>query len=332
MRTIPIDLLNHKKKDATTLCRLIKISSKIGHTIGLTTLDIDVTYNDGTGAITYYAPVGFQPATIYESLGFEVSNSEFQSLVVPEYNLDLDEFSVNAGIYDYADFSMYEVNYEDLTQGHWVVMHGTIGQVRSVDGIQIFGEMRSITDAFRRNFVELDSLTCRARFGSQPGEDRFPCGFDASSLWIDSVVVAQSLENNRALFSDLSGYDTTSFYPTGFFEPGLIQFLTGNNAGKYIEIESFNETGEIYLSYPLSYVIEEGDTFRIRRDCNKRARDTAKGCKGFFGAEWGLHFRGEPDIPIADQGTLQLPNGILGSGTTDIITSDDEEPTPPEDP
>lgn len=328
MRNIPIDLLEHKKQDATTLCRLIKIVAKNGYTIGLTTLDRDVSYNDGDGVITYHAPVGFQPATIYESLGFEVSNSEFQSLVVPEYNLDIDEFSVNSGIYDYADFSMYEVNYEDLTQGHWVVMHGTIGQVRSVDGIQIFGEMRSITDAFRRNFVELDSLTCRARFGSQVGEDRFPCGFDASALWINAAVVNQSIENTRAFFSDLSGYDT-SFYPTGYFEPGLIQFLTGNNAGKYIEVESFNDTGEIYLSYPISYEIEVGDTFRIRRDCNKRARDTSKGCKHWFGSEWGLHFRGEPDIPIADQGTLQLPSGILGSGTTEINTSDDEEPTPP---
>lgn len=301
MRQIPLELLEHKKQDATTTCKIIRIQAQNGEVIGLTTLDQDIVYDDGAGPITYYAPVGFQPSTIYEALGFEVSNTEMQALVVPEYNLDLDEFSVNAGLYDYSSFVMYEINYEDLTMGHWVVMSGTMGQMRSIDGIQIFGEMRSMVDSYRRNIVELDSLTCRAKFGSTYADERFPCLYNADALWQNGAVTSVGVENQRVFESNIS-------QPNGTFYPGLLQFLTGSNAGKYIEVESYlNLAGKFTLSFPVNYPIATGDTFRVRRDCNKRARDTAKGCKSWFGADWALHFRGEPDIPIADQGAVQMP-------------------------
>lgn len=315
-RFIPPALLAHKAQDATTLCKLLKISMKDGTVLGTTTLDRDVTYDDGDGPITYRAPIGFQSASIYQALGFEVSTTEAHMLMVPEYDFELDEFKVNSGVYDYADFDMIEINYEDHSMGHWVVMHGTTGQMRSQDGLQIFGELRSISDGFRRKIVQNDSLSCRARFGSQPGEERFPCGYDASSLWINSTVTSVGLENTQEFSAS-----SLSSYGVSHFVPGLIQFLTGNNQGRYIEVDTFDVAGKIFLRHPLAYVIQNGDTFRIRRDCNKRARDTAKGCEHWFGTSWGLRFRGEPDIPVGDIGTLTTPGSGVGPGNGGSVST-----------
>ena len=309
MRTIPLALKNHKASDATTLCQLIRIETQDGEVIGMTTLDRNVVYDDGQGEITYYAPIGFEPASIYSTADFGVDNTEFQSLV-PAFDLpSLSEYRINAGVYNYAKFWMYEVNYEDLTMGHWTIMHGTLGEMRSVDGISLFGEMRSLMDQFRKPLCELDSLGCRARFGSQPGEERFPCGFDASTLWVTGTVETVGLESNRTFT------DTTRTEANGTFVPGMMQFTSGLNAGFYVEIESSLATGEISLNFPTPYPIAVGDTYRIRPDCNKQARDAGKGCLRWWGSQWPLHFRGEPDIPVGDAGTLTTPGAGVGPGS-----------------
>lgn len=307
MRIIPEPLLNHKQKESTTLCSLIRIETIDGEVIGMTTLDQDVTYNDGRGEVLYRAAVGFEPASIYSSADAGVDNSEFTALV-PAFEFDLDPFRVNAGVYNYAKFWMYEVNYEDLAQGHWVVMHGTLGQMTSKDGITLWGEMRSLMDQYRKPLCQLDSLSCRARFGSQSGEERFPCGFDASTLWTSGEVTTVGLENTRTF------QDTSRTEPAGFYEPGLLQFLTGANAGFYAEIES-SDGDNISLAYPAPYPIMPGDQYRIRRDCNKLARDESKGCKFWFGADWINHFRGEPDIPVGDAGSLTTPGAGVSPGS-----------------
>lgn len=320
MRTIPLALMNHKKQAATTLCWLIKIEPKVGDVVGLTTLDRNVVYNDGFGEITYLAPIGFQPASIAATAEAGVDTSEFQSLVMPEYDTPITEEAMNAGVYDYAKFTIYEVNYEDLNMGAWIVMSGNLGQMRTIDGITVFGELRSLMDSYRRMLTQLDSRTCRARFGSQPGEERYPCGFDASALWVSGEITAVGLENTRTFTaSSLSA-------EAGKYVPGLIRFTSGKNTGRVVEIESQSAGGEISLRFTTPYVLEVGDTFDIREDCNKFPDDANRGCKKWFGAQWINHFRGEPYIPIGDEGTLLTPGAGVGPGfggsTSDIPAED----------
>lgn len=322
MRFIPPPLQQHKNGDATTLTTLLRFETTSGKVVGFTTLDQDITYNDGRGPLVYRAPIGFQPASIYEALGFEVDNTETEHLLVPEYDLEISEFDVNAGVWDYAEFDMYEVNYENLSQGHSILKHGTVGQVRSKDGLQMFGELRGLTAQLRKPVVEVDSRTCRAIFGSQPGDPgiRFPCGYNAESLWVEGEVEAVGIE---ALYTFTDSTATTESDVNGFFVPGLVQWLTGNNAGKTMEVDQYDgATGTFTLRHPLPYAIEVGDTYRRRRDCSKRFEDNAKGCAHWFGNDRGLHFRGEPFIPVADIGTLTTP----GAGTGSIFTGVIEEP------
>lgn len=315
MRTIPTGLLAHKQDESTTLCQLIRIETIDGEVIGMTTLDQDVLYDDGKGEVLYRAAVGFQPASIYSSADVGVDNSEFTSLV-PEYDFELNQERVNAGVYNYARFWMYEVNYDDLSQGHWVVMHGTLGQMTSKEGITLWGGMRSLMDQYRKPLCELDSLSCRAKFGSQVGEERFPCGYDTTSLWLPGTVETVGAESNRTFT------DSTRTEVDDFFVPGLLEVLTGANAGFYAEVEQSTAAGEISLAFITPYPIQVGDTYRIRRDCNKRARDEEKGCKHWFGSSWTIHFRGEPDIPVGDAGTLTTPGAAVGPGSGGSVFED----------
>lgn len=319
MRFIPPQLKQHKKEDSTTLTKILRFQSKAGKVIGFTTLDQDITYNDGRGEVVYLAPIGFQPATIYESLGFEVGSTDQQSLLVPEYEVQISEQEVNSGQWDYASFDMLEVNYEDLSQGHWVVQHGTVGEIRSKDGLQLFGELRGLTAQLRTPIVEVDSRSCRARFGSMPGDPgvRFPCGFDAETLWESGTVSGVGVESFYTFQDD--GADSSSV--DGYYVPGLVEFLTGANAGRAMEIDAYTAgAGEFVLRHPLAYAIEVGDTYRRRRDCTKFYGDTTKGCAFWHGSNRGLHFRGEPFIPLADIGSLSMPGAAAGPGWGGTLT------------
>jgi hypothetical protein len=57
-RTIPAALQVHLNQSVTTTCRLLRIALRDGRVFGVTSLDADVTYNDGRGAVTYSANQG----------------------------------------------------------------------------------------------------------------------------------------------------------------------------------------------------------------------------------------------------------------------------------
>lgn len=271
--------------------------------VGLTNLDQSITYNDGSDIVKYHAPVGFEPASMYNSSSTEVGHTEFQSLS-PVYDFPLNEEAVNAGEFDYADYWVYEVNYQDLSMGHWLVMSGKMGETTSQDGTIIWGELRSIMDQLKKTVVPLYSRTCRSIFGSDTSVERIPCGFDTSTLWVSGTVLEQGNEPTRTFVVDISDVE-------GKYVPGMVQILSGKNSGKSIEVESFEPIDElsalVSLNFPVYYPILPGTTFRIREDCSKQARDELKGCKRWFGSQWPQHFNGEPDIPIGDTGNLSTP-------------------------
>ena len=95
---------------------------------------------------------------------------------------------------------------------------------------------------------------------------------------------------------------TVTLFPDGFFSPGVVRWLTGNNAGMENEIESYDAaTGAVVLSIPTNDDIQAGDTLEIRRDC-----DYSKTmCKDVYNNL--LNMRAEPELPRADGADLQSP-------------------------
>lgn len=308
-RVIPIALQRHLDGDATTVCLLVRIEPVAPgfDPVGVTSLDRDVTFDAGDGALLYRAAVGVDSSARVSSSDMAVDNAEGTSLV-PEFDVPVSERDLVAGAYDYAKWTSYLVNFEDTTQ-FVELARGELGQVRVSQGMSFTFEMLGLTKRLKQTIVEKDSLRCRAIFGSQPlgtpGAEvtqRFPCGFPVGPLWQNGSVVSVGDENTVVFETDSGAAD-------GFFKPGVLQWLTGPNAGRTYDIEEF-ASGEATLTFPSMFPISEDDSYRIRPDCTKW-KDGPNGCKHWWGPQWVLHYRGEPYIPVGDTGQVNAPGASI---------------------
>lgn len=318
-RYIPIALKEHLAGPTTTTCYLLRVDpvNPVYSSYGVTNLDRAVLYDDGVSELRYSAAIGMQPTTLQAGASLTVDNAEGMSLM-PEFDVPISEADIRAGVYDFARFSLYLVNYESLDSGHVLLRSGSLGRITiDADGLSFVNELRGLAAELKQSVCEKDSLSCRATFGSQradspiPGPvERFPCGVDATALLIDGTVTSVSLEN------------TLTFSVGGFtlddddLNPGMAFWLTGLNAGRSNEVDTNTAGGTITLAHETTWPIQVGDTLQYRVDCNKLARDAVKGCKAAirWGDDWPLHFRGEPDIPIGDAGAMETPGASGGPG------------------
>jgi uncharacterized phage protein (TIGR02218 family) len=316
-RTVPAPLQAHLDAGATTLCVLLKITPQIDAAgmsdpapLGLTSLDRDVVYDDGSStdaALTYYAGIGTELSNASAGADLSIDNAEASSLVAAvEFEVPATEADLNSGLYDYADWVAYLVNYEELSDGHVELGRGTLGQVRVIDAGQRFVfETLGLTQPLHRSIVQKDSLRCRARFGSQPigtpgaeSVERFPCGFDTSALWVAGTVTAIGAEPQFAFDTDLAAADDA-------YKPGLIRWITGANMGRQYEVEAY-AAGVVTTTFPMLGAAQVGDAFDIRPDCT-HWKEGAHSCFTYWGADWVLHYRGEPWIPVGEQDQINTP-------------------------
>lgn len=119
-----------------------------------------------------------------------------------------------------------------------------------------------------------------------------------------TTIIRNPAANNLAF--DL-GVDTTS-YPaygggglvtqlgggSGYFDFGVVTWVTGDNAGLQMEVRSY-VPGQIVLQLPMPYAIQVGDTFDIRAGCDK----SQPTCHDRF--DNVINFRGEPFLPGVDK-------------------------------
>lgn len=304
---ISVALQAHLNQPDTTTCRLLKITLKSGLIHGLTTLDRDVEYDDGTdtsGEVTYVATNGCEITDIASDLGYSVDNSEGYALVsddVPGVTTEM----VEAGELDDAQWIVYLVNYEDLTMGHVILDAGDVGQVRTRFGMVWMPELLSYAMRLRQPVGSVDSKTCRAIFGT-PADSQTGCGVDIEPLWVYGEVLSVGAEADRTFTGDAITDSSQMIAPF----PGRVQFLTGANAGKEFAVEEFDSSDTVTLSETTPYLMVVGDTYRIRPDCRKRYIED---CIGLWSN--GPNFKGEPYIPIGDASQIQTPGAQLpGAG------------------
>jgi len=317
VRTIPAELQAALDTGCTTLTDIIRIDPVTpGYaSFGITQLDADVTYDDGDGELVYLAAIGMDPSNISSSLNMTVDNSTSNHLL-PEFDIPVSTEDIAAGVLDFAKWTRYRVNYNDLTPGRHIELGtGQLGEMKILQGSTFVSELTSIEKLLKTNIVEKDSITCRAQFGSQyigtPDADiteRFPCTKEYT--WYEGTVTTPGDEVTNAFTSeDLD-------QATGFFKPGMVRWLTGLNAGTQSEVDEFTTGGVVDLPFQTKFPIQAGDTFEIRKDCTKWVYG-ANGCQEHWSSEapdaWKGHYRGEPFIPIADADAINTPGATVGS-------------------
>lgn len=304
MKSITIALRSHLALDATSWTFLMKVVCKDGTVLGFTVLDESLTYNDGGGDLVYSADQGFTPERLQATADLGVDNTDLQGWYS---DTGISEARIRAGLFDFARVWIYRVNFMDLSQGHEIVAAGTLGESKYSD-IGWVTEFRSLSQQLKQPLAQLYSLTCRARFGSKPIgtpgasiTERKPCSKDI--VWSPGTVTAVGAEPDR-LFSDSGRAEAD-----GFYKPGVVEWLTGQNAGAQVEVIAFT-ADQFELLLPTPYPIEAGDTYRVRQDCDK----TFAMCKARFANV--LNFRGEHLTPVADAASVQTPGANIDrSGT-----------------
>jgi len=295
-REISIALQSHLDTRVTTYTRLLKIMPVNGDPFGLTTLDVDVAYDDGygDGSTTYIAARGFNESALVANEGQGVDNAEAEILIADSADFGITRDQINSGYLDDARYRLYLVNYEDLSQGHTIIGGGPIGEIVTSDGLLGVMETRSWSQLAKQKSVILPtSLTCHATFGDAT------TGCYASVSWsATKTITGVGSESDRQFTaSGLAG-------ASGLYDFGLVEVMTGANAGKRIEVEGFTSGGIVSLAHPAPFAFANGDTFRIRQDCAK----TFAACKA---KGQTLNFRGLPHLPVADGDGLQTPGNLL---------------------
>lgn len=306
MKTIPIALQTHKAQFVVTVCELLRIGPfPDGSVIGLTSLDRDVVYNDGAGELIYRAHSGFSGSSQVSTADLSVDNSEAETLIAEFSIPGVSQEMIDRGILDKAPFICYEVNYENLSDGREILGSGTIGEQKVKVGGLVVLELRSISQQARQSIVELDSLTCRVRqFGSQVGDERFPCGYNITPEWVSGTVSAAGEEPTRQ-------FDSAALTsPSTYFAPGVVEMLTGNNAGKIVEVESFAQVigPTVYTEVFAGIVWSQSSVFAglTATAANMRDADRTTGGATTNGSV--------PEWFLADLGTARLIGRIAVAG------------------
>lgn len=304
---IPIQLQSHYDGAGQTTCLITRILCKDGTLKGYTNLDVNVLYDpaaydpggtgDSWGLLEHTADNGgFSFARMESSADLSVDNTELKFLpgtrsITPQ--------EILSGIFDLAEVRIYRVNYMDLSMGHECVAVGQLGNAKVADNFA-YVEFRSLTDLLKQPQADLYTIPCGHKFGVAP---KCPKAF----AWTSGTVTHVDPDETLRIFADAALTPDNNFYV-----PGVLEWLTGDNAGKEMEIDQ-NTAGTFALSLPLGFAIQVGDTFRVRQDCSKLWDDDEHGCLYHWEDERWKYFGGFPDIPIADAGAAMVPGSQVGS-------------------
>lgn len=299
MKAISAALASHFGQDTTTIATLWKVKRQDGTLMGFTDHDQDITYNDGTNNVTYFAATGFTPSATESAADLGVDNLEVTAFLDSSA---ITEADIRAGLYNFADIEIRMVNWADLSMGEMKVRAGTLGQVVTQNGqfnAEIRGRAFSLTVAIGETFGQI----CRAELGDAL------CKVDLSFMIQNGTVntAADSQHFNPSTGLKMIGTSTpTLAAPSGWFNDGVLTWTSGLNNTFKMEVSTWDGT-TIGLFEPMPYTIQPGDTFTIEPGCNK-------------GTDCNSKFIG---VKLQDGSTTDSSGNIINKRSEDFIPGQD---------
>lgn len=277
MKTLPSGLAAHYQGDALTTAVAVKITRVDGAVYAYTSHDVDAVISG----------VNYRASGLIDS-AFESGDS----LAVDNLALTtLDDGTIFAredvigGLWQNAAVYFFRYNWTNLSDGIEPLTAGTIGEVQMMQG-QVRAEVRGLQQYLQQPVGIVSSKTCRARLGDSA------CTVDLTSLTHSGTVTGVT---SRQLFT-ASGLTQSADY----FGDGLVEWLTGDNAGLSQKVKTHATGGVFTLALPLPSTITIGDTFTAIAGCRKRLTED---CKTKFSNV--LNFQGEPHRPGIDELTAE---------------------------
>lgn len=185
------------ERSVTSFARLLKLERADGSvTVGAAAFRRDIPYDDGGGEITYRAAAGADASALEQALGYK---SETLDLAWLLDDVEITSEDILAGLWDGARYTIYEVDYTDLTPGRHHIPDGGRGWLGDVtlEGDQATAKMRSLLDAFNIERGRVVTRQCVAPFG-----DPVECGLDLEPpLWSATTAVTLTDPRNQRIGS-----------------------------------------------------------------------------------------------------------------------------------
>jgi len=277
MKTISTPLATHIAGEVTTLATCWKLTRRDATTLGFTDHDADIIFD----ALTYKAATGFSPSAVSNSANLQVDNLDVEGMLSAE---SITEADLLAGLYDFAEIEIFQLNYADTTQGIIKLRRGWLGEV-SLSRASFVAEVRGLTQLLSQDIGEYFSPSCRATLGDTR------CKIDMASHTVTGSVTTAT---SRSAFTDSARAEASALF-TG----GKITFTSGANNGMSMEVKEYilraGTGGILTLALPMPHAIAPGDAYSLQKGCDK----TIGTCFSRFNNV--ANFRGEPHVPGLDR-------------------------------
>lgn len=257
---------------ALTLAHGLRVERRDGLIIGFTSHDRDAT----VGGQLYEASPGVNVSNLINSEGFNVDNLELATL---DDGTVFDSAEVFNGLWTNALFKIIRYNWVtgNLIE---VLMAGTVGEA-SIRRSVVVVELRGLQQYLQQPIGSVSTKTCRARLGDSR------CGVALGPFTFSGIVT--SVTNNYTFT------DTGRTEAADYFGEGLVEWITGDNAGMRTKIRTHTTGGVFTQALPTFRPIQVGDTFEVIAGCRKRLED----CRDKFSNI--LRMVAEPHRPPIDQ-------------------------------
>ncbi|MFC7048913.1 DUF2163 domain-containing protein [Emcibacter nanhaiensis] len=271
MKTISQELRQHLQEEVLTLAWCCVLTRTDGVHRAFTSHDRPVVM-DGQ---RFVPTSGFIPTDISSSNAFNVDNLDITAIL--SHN-SISEQDILAGRYDHARVEIFRVNWAAPDMGRIDMRSGWLGEISLAD-TDFTVEIRGLMQRLQQTVGQQYSPECRAILGSAT------CHAD---LLKHSRVGRVSAVTGTAAFA---ADDITE--PDGWFDYGLLWWISGRNAGLKVEIKTYS-SGAFALCEVMPNPIEAGDRFKAQAGCDKRTVT----CRDKF--DNFRNFRGEPMVPGSD--------------------------------
>lgn len=277
MKTISTELATHIAGEVTTLATCWKLTRRDATILGFTDHNADIVVD----AVTYRAASGFSPSAVANSASLSVDNLDVEGMLSDDSILETD---LLAGLYDFAEIEIFQVNYTDTTQGILKMRKGWLGEV-SLTRQHFIAEVRGLTQLLSQDIGEYFSPSCRASLGDTR------CKVEMAPHTVTGTVTSSSARGQLI--------DSSRSEDSALFTNGKITFTSGANNGLSMEVKEYihrSGTGGILsLALPMPHAISAGDSYSLQKGCDK----TLSTCHTRFANV--VNFRGEPHVPGLDR-------------------------------
>ena len=165
------------------------------------------------------------------------------------------------GLFDFAEVTLFLLNYADPAAGQAILRKGTIGSVQWNAEGQYRAEARGLFQLYSQIPIRTYGQACDAELGDTR------CTVDLAPLTIQGIVSATA---SRRRFDAIFGVSPEPI--AGVYIGGLLTFTTGDNAGYSREVRldaAIDTVGQIEVAEPFPVEIVPGDEFDLTPGCDK---------------------------------------------------------------